>query len=141
MNGKQLNLFAPGLAVEYAIKEAMQIAAKESGLSRAQIVDEMEKLAGRSGVKLNTGSAARLTEDMLDKWLNPQESERMIPLKSLVIFCRVVGSLAPYRVMLAPLEAEVISGEDVILLQWAKAQQRIKEERKRLRRLEMQISG
>ncbi|MBF0418397.1 MAG: hypothetical protein HQL86_09140, partial [Magnetococcales bacterium] len=59
----------------------------------------------------------------------------------LVIFCRVVGNLAPYRVMLAPLEAEVISGEDVILLQWAKAQQRIKEERKRLRRLEMQISG
>lgn len=141
MNGKQLNLFAPGLNVEYAVKEAMQLAAKKSGLSRAQIVDEMEKVAGRNGIRLNSGSAARLTEDMLDKWLNPQESERMIPLKALTIFCWVTGSLEPYRVMLTPLEAEVITGEDVLLLQMAKSQQRIKTERRRLRRLEMQIDG
>lgn len=142
MNDQQLPLplYGPGLGgVEYAVKAAMREAAAGSGLTRPEIVARMEELAGRHGVKITSGSAPRLSEAVLEKWLNPQDGERVIPLKALPIYCRVVGSLAPLRELAGCLGAEVIDGEDLVLLGIARSQEKIRKEQRRLRQLKERL--
>lgn len=74
---RQLSLFdIPTFNVDKPLKEAMNAAAKKCGKSRAVIVDQMNDLAERFGVKLVTGNGESLTQDTLEKWLNPQETCR-----------------------------------------------------------------
>lgn len=135
------DLFTPSLNVTREVKEAMNRAAKESGLSRDQIVDRMVALGGDYGINLASGNAASLTVAVLDKWLNPAETERMIPLKGLPVFCQVVKSMEPIAAMAAPLGGKVIGPEDVRLLEWAKLSREVQTKRKRLQKLEQELEG
>jgi hypothetical protein len=97
------------------LKTSMAEAIKNSGLSRAQVVDEMNRLAAIAGIGVRT------TEAILDKWLARGSRNHLISVRDLPIFCQTVGSILPLRALL-PAGADVVSGDDLALLRWAKAE-------------------
>ncbi|MEM5788401.1 MAG: hypothetical protein AAGU11_13895 [Syntrophobacteraceae bacterium] len=97
------------------LKVSMKEAIDASGLSRAQIVDGMNRLATSAGLPTRT------TEAMLDKWVARGSRGHIISVRDLPTFCRAVGSLLPLNALLPP-GAEIVSGEDLLLLQWARAE-------------------
>ena len=107
---QQLNLFdQPTLNIARPIKDAMNKDVRESNLSREQIVDRMNLLADQHGVCLTRGTSKRLTVEVLEKWLNPSELTRQIPLKALPIFCAAIGSCSAIEVLTRPLRLRVIA--------------------------------
>lgn len=107
------------------LKAAMHEALKRSPLSRAQVVEDMNRLAGASGLN---GKGPKITESMLDKWV-ARGSAHIIPIKYLRIFCLVTQSFEPIAALLPP-GPEIIGPEDRALLIWA----RTETERRRLSR-------
>lgn len=110
------------------LKISMAEAIKDSGLSRAQVVDEMNRLAAVAGIGVRT------TEAILDKWLARGSRNHIISVRDLPIFCQTVGSILPIRALL-PVGIEVVSGEEVGLLRWARAEAERKRATKAARRL------
>jgi hypothetical protein len=97
------------------LKVAMAEAIKQSELSRPEIVDEMNRLASIAGI------AVRTTEAMLDKWLARGCRGHLISVRDLPIFCQSIGSIAPLMALL-PTGTEMVAGEDLKLLHWARAE-------------------
>lgn len=138
MKGQQLDLFT-SLNTLRDLKEAMNRAAAGCGRSRAQLVDRLNGLAERYGVRLMAGNGEKLTVDTLEKWLNPNDDERVIPLKAVSVFCAAVDSLEPLRALVAPLGGEVVGREDRLLLEWAREYHRARQARGRMRRIEQDL--
>ncbi|MDY6791545.1 MAG: hypothetical protein SWH54_09775 [Thermodesulfobacteriota bacterium] len=136
----QLSLFEiPTLNTVVEMKEILNRAAKNSGMSRSLIADKMNKLADRYGLSLVTGNGNRLTLDTLEKWLNPAEPGRQMPMRVLPVFCIVVGDFSPLKVLARPVGAKVIGKEDQKLLKWAKAYQQVRRGRRQMRILDPEI--
>jgi len=134
----QIPLFdTPTFNVTKLLKEAMHAAAKKCGLSRDQIVDGMNDLASRYGVNLVSNGA--LTLDTFEKWINPNELNRQMPMKALPIFCAVVRDTSAMDVMARPVGSQVIGHEDQQLLKWARAYHRERKARSERRRLEKEL--
>ena len=75
MTFQQIPLFdQPTFNTTKIQKEAMNQAAKRCGMSREQIVDKMNDLAGRYGVSLVSNGGLRL--DTFEKWINPNDLSR-----------------------------------------------------------------
>lgn len=135
----QADLFTPSLLnVDFAVKDAMNQAAKNCSLSREQIVDKMNNLASGYQIRLNQGNAKSLTTAMLEKWLS-REDPRRIGYHALVVFCKVTGSLEPISALAAPLCGRVISGEQIMRLEWAEAQIDLKKAKKRAKQLDDEV--
>jgi hypothetical protein len=121
------------------LKAAMSQVIKECSLSREQIVEDMNRLAGMCGITCN-GNSQKVTEAILDKWVAPGASGHNIPIRLLPIFCRVVGSNLPLQVYAAAfLDAKVISREDHKIFEWAKAEIDCRQARKRSRRIAQEV--
>lgn len=136
----QLNLFSqPSLNVLRDLKREMAVTADRCGLSRGTLCDKMNGLAERYGVRLVKGNGHRLSLATLEKWLNPEDSERVIPVKALPVFCAVVGSVEPMRVLVEPLGWRIINEQDAKLLAWAEHYQAVKKTRKKMRKLEAEL--
>jgi hypothetical protein len=101
------------------LKIAMNEALKGCGLSRAQVVDDMNRLAARAGMRGEDRQA--VTETIIDKWVARGSRAHIIPLKLLPIFCQATGSLLPVQALM-PAGSEIVSGEDLVCLRWAKAE-------------------
>jgi hypothetical protein len=108
------------------IKSAMQEALRGCNMSRAQVAEDMNRLAVRSGIK---AEGRAITETILDKWTARSARAHLIPLRLLPIFCQVTGSLLPLQAMMPP-GSEVVSGEDLVCFKWAK----VERDRRRLAR-------
>lgn len=133
----QRSLFElPTFNVALELKEAMNAAAKRCGLSRQEITDRMNELAGRYGVCLVKGNGRGLTVESLEKWLNPVDTSRQIPTRALPIFCAVVNDVTALEILAKPLQAQVIGTKDQQLLRWAKAYFEARKCRKIMRQLE-----
>ena len=106
----QLGLFstAPTLNVLRDLKTAMAKAADATGLSRAELCARVNQLADRYGVRLVKGNGPNLTMATFEKWLNPEDKERVIPIKALPVFCAATDSIEPMQVLVAPLGWRVI---------------------------------
>lgn len=136
----QLNLFnQPSLNVLRDVKRQMAIAADNSGLSRDELCDRMNELAERYGVRLMKGNGRKLSLATLEKWLNPEDKERVIPVKGLPVFCAVVDSVAPMRVLTEPLGWRIIDKKESKLLAWAEHYQAAKVSRAQMRKLESEL--
>jgi hypothetical protein len=137
---KQLNLFnQPSLNIGKGLKECLARTAKESRYSREELLDRMNDLAARYGVRLVKGNGTGLTMATLEKWLNPEAMEHVPGINSLVIFCAAADDLAAIREVIAPLGGMLIDENDVKLLLWAKEYQRAKDARIRMRKLEQDL--
>lgn len=137
---KQLSLFnQPSLNINRTLKEQMAHRAKESQWSREEILDRMNDLANRYGVRLMKGNAKALTMTTFEKWLNVSAMEHIPPVNSLVIFCAAIGDNSPMRVLMEPLGEAVIDDSDVKLLLWAKEYRRAKSARQNMKKLEAEF--
>ncbi len=106
---KQLFLFdQSSFNILQPLKQTMAKAAKECGMSREEICEQMNNLAERHGIRLMKGNGRYLNVTALEKWLNPMDTERVIILKALPIFCAVVDSEKPMLVMVKPLGFRLI---------------------------------
>ncbi|MDD2467731.1 MAG: hypothetical protein PHI97_27440 [Desulfobulbus sp.] len=137
----QLGLFstAPTLNVLRDLKTSMAHAAKETGLSREELCDRINQMADRYGVRLVKGTGPNLTMDTLEKWLNPEDKERVIPAKGLPVFCAAVNSIEPMQVMVAPLGWRVIDEKRAKLLQLAELDQEVKQKQAIMKKLKAEI--
>jgi len=134
----QIPLFdAPTFNITKLQKEGMNAAAKNCGLSRDQIVDQMNDLANRYGVNLVSNGVLKL--DTLEKWINPNDLSRQMPMKALPIFCAVVRDTSAMDVLARPVGRKVIGHEDQQLLKWARAYHRERKARSERRRLEKKL--
>ncbi|MBF0311726.1 MAG: hypothetical protein HQL56_19620, partial [Magnetococcales bacterium] len=113
---QQPDLFAPSLNSVRDFKEALNRATRESGLSRAQILDKLNAVAGRYGINLAAGNAGKLSLETLEKWLNPEAEAHVPPLKALPVLMRVIGSPAVLEALVGCLGWRVIEGQDVVRL-------------------------
>ena len=142
MAAKQLGLFdQPTISsVVRDVKTAMNSAVKKSNLSREQVRDRMNDLASRHRVKLNGGNAKTLSKDVFEKWLNIEDDVRIPSLKALTIFCAALETAEPMAALALPLGFQVIGDTDIRLLEWARCQQQVKKARKKIRKLEEELS-
>lgn len=137
----QLGLFttAPTLNVLRDLKVAMAQAAKATGLSREALCDRINELADRYGVRLVKGTGPNLTVDTLEKWLNPEDKERVIPTKALSVFCAAVESTMPMQVLVAPLGWRIIDDKQAKLLQLAELDMDVKRKQAMMKKLKAEI--
>jgi len=137
---QQLSLFdRPTLNVGRAVKDALNRAARESGLSREQLVDRMNELAERHGVHLTRGNGRRLTLEVFEKWLNPADLTRQMPLKALPVFCAAAGDRSALEALAAPLGLRVIGSNEQRRLEWADAKLAVKAANRRIRQIEAEL--
>lgn len=136
----QISLFnAPTFNIVRVQKESMKAAAKKCGLSREQIVEQMNDLAGRYGVNLASNGVLKL--ETFEKWINPNELNRQMPMKALPIFCAVVNDTSAIDALSRPVGCRVIDHDDQQLLKWARAYFKAKDARQTMRCLERGIDG
>ena len=137
----QLGLFttAPTLNVLRDLKVAMATAAKATGLSREALCDRINELADRYGVRLVKGTGPNLTVDTLEKWLNPEDKERVIPTKAITVFCAAVESTEPMQVLVAPLGWRIIDDKQAKLLQLAELDMDVKRKQAMMKKLKAEI--
>ncbi|MDH5524482.1 MAG: hypothetical protein OEY01_10895 [Desulfobulbaceae bacterium] len=137
---KQLDLFnRPSFhTITRDIKSAMNQAIKKSNLKREQVLDLMNDLAERRGVRMN--GKGGLSKDTFEKWLNVEEESRMPGIKGLTIFCAVLGTASPLEPMTRLLGHMIIEGNDIAMLEWARRYHKTKDLRKQMRKLEEEIS-
>lgn len=137
----QLGLFttAPTLNVLRDLKVAMATAAKATGLSREALCDRINELADRYGVRLVKGTGPNMTVDTLEKWLNPEDKERVIPTKAMTVFCAAVESIEPMQVLVAPLGWRIIDEKKSKLLALAELDRDVKRKKAMMRKLEAEI--
>lgn len=132
----QLSLFAPGLDTDPAVKAAMREVARTCGLSREQICDRMNELAGQAGIRLGGGNAKSLAVATLEKWLNPLDREHIPSARAIGVFCRAVGSFEPLQALAAPHGLRLIDEEQARKLRMAEIEEEmeaLKRERQRLK--------
>lgn len=137
----QLGLFssAPTLNVLRDLKTSMAKAAKETGLSRDELCDRINQLADRYGVRMVKGPGQNLSLDTLEKWLNPEDKERVIPVKAISIFCAAVESVEPFQVLVAPLGWRVINDKQAKLLWLAELDQEVKQKQAIMKKLKSEL--
>lgn len=136
----QLSLFdQPTFNTIHPQKEAMNQAVRESGLSREQIVEKMNSLAVKYGVSLANGNNKELTIAIFEKWLNPADPSRQMPMRALPIFCAICGDPGPMEVLAMPTGFQIIGQEDQQLLKWARAYQKARAARQTMKRLEPDV--
>jgi len=135
---RQLDLFGQptigGLVRD--LKLSMSQVVKNSGLSRAQVLDLLNDFAQQYRVKLNGGNAKMLSGDTLEKWLNPGDEARVPSMVAVTVFCVVMRTSEPISVMARLLGSMVIDGEEIDLLEWAKLQRQMKATRAKMRKIE-----
>lgn len=123
--------------VVHDVKTALSTAVRESSESREQVLDRVNTLAKRHGIKLS-GNAG-LSKDMFDKWLNAEDDSRVPGIKGLVLLCLALDTAEPLDAIARTIGAKVISGDDITLLELARAQQEHKRLRKKMRKLEEEL--
>lgn len=114
--GVQMGLFGHlSLDVLPSLKAEMGKALRSCGLSREQVVDEINHLAEQSGISLS------LTINTLEKWLAPSATRHVIPLRVLPLFCRVTGSTRPVEILAAALGLVVVGPREQALIHLGEA--------------------
>ncbi len=133
----QLDLFSQPVlgAVIRDMKVSMNETASTCGYSRETILDRMNELAMRHGLRLNK-NAKGLTMATFEKWLNVNELAHYPGQVALAVFCVACGDTKSVAVLAAPAGGMVIHGNDIKLLKWARAYHQAKELRQKMRDLE-----
>jgi hypothetical protein len=98
--------------VKAAIGESIRV----SGLSREQVVDEMNKLIELNGIGVKK---IPISKSLLEKWIAPSSIHEMPP-KYWPIFAATVNSYAHYRAQLEALGLQVIGGDEISIYEYGK---------------------
>ena len=101
-----------------SLKQEMRLALKRSRLSRDEVAAAMKKELAEQGIN------ATVTRNTVDNWCKDSDPSRVIPLRYLPAFCKVVETLRPAAALVWPLGAAVVGPEDAALLDAARARVR-----------------
>lgn len=134
---RQLHLFRPSLNPVPRLKSAMRQTLKECRYSREQVVDRLNELASREG--LRTGRSDKISVALLDAWVAESKTGHVIPLELLPAFCLATESLAALEVVAASCGAGVIDERDSKILESAKLDLELKRLSRRKRKLEREL--
>ncbi len=138
MPSRQLSLLNLPADPTAAVKATLAQAVRESGKSRAEVLDALNALAASAGIRLNR-NAKTLSPDVWDKWLNPIDREHLPSLAALTIICRVLGP-APLAVLAqASGGYHCITDQQAKLLRMAEIDREIAERKREKKRLEASI--
>jgi len=134
---KQLPLFGgKSLNPVPDLKREMALAAKASGLSRQQIVDQMNVLIEVERLRTR-GKDGLVTLDMLNKYLAP-EADIVIPTQLIKIFGTVTANPGPAQT-LAPEGYRLFGPAEIIKLEFAENLLAGRKAQRRCRRLAEQL--
>ena len=129
----QLDLFNnQSLNPTFEIKRQLRLELSRCGLSRDEVVDRMNGIAVREGLRKSISKAS------LDGWTKDSDPDRLPSLPWLTIFCRVVDSAAPIAAMIHPLGCGVVDPDDQVLLTWARAE---KEKRRAMKKAKLALEA
>ena len=113
----QMGLFASGPSnPAFEIKRAIKSALSRCGMSRAQVVDRLNKAADSAGI------STKVTLPILNSWTKASDLNRLPSPAWLVILCFVLKDVSPIRAMLAPLNLDLVDSDGQALMTWAKAE-------------------
>jgi len=116
-DGEQLNLFkGQSINPTHEIKRQIKLIMSTSRLSRDEIVDKMNSIATRDGIK---GSVSKST---IDSWTKDSDPTRLPSIPWLIIFCKVMDNMSPVAAIAEALGLEVIGAEGSRILRWGKAE-------------------
>jgi hypothetical protein len=101
----QEKLFDPGMSegdldVSMIFRDALSQALRKTDVSRHMVAARISELTNHS-----------ISKDMLDKYTS-SNLDYGFRAEDLTAFCHAVGSIEPFRVLLAPLGYEIISPEE-----------------------------
>jgi hypothetical protein len=106
------------LNIDLLFRAALARAIKESGLSRIQIAAKMSEILD-----------VEITKAILDSWTaESREGVNRFPACYLPVFCHVVGSIEPLRVLADLIGSYVIQGPEALDL----AEKRIQDQERKL---------
>ena len=125
----QLKLFSrQNLNPTFEIKRILRLVLSASNLSRDQVVDRMNDLSSREGIK---GSISKAT---LDSWTKDSDPARLPSITQLILFCSIMETTEPMRPIIATLGGELLGPEDLKVFKYGKAEIEKKKAMKRARR-------
>lgn len=133
---RQGNLFGPSLNPTLRLKGAMRQAVKDCRFSREEIVARMNAQAVLEG--LGGRRNQKLTVAALDGWL-AESKETLPPVEILPLFCWAAESLLPWQVLASCNGAEVITDDDLVLMELARVDRESKKLSRRRASLVQQI--
>lgn len=120
---------------DHAVKVALVRAVAASGMSREQVLDEVNELAELQRITITGGRAKRLEMSIWEKWLNPKERGHHPSSRALYVLCQALDDLSPLDALAECLGAKVIGPEEKKLLEMAQIDIKIAELQKRRREL------
>ena len=145
MKQKQASLFditsspeeAVGLAgMMPAIRAAMNRTAADYESGRKLLVDAVIEIARREAVPMTSGGGKAITQDMLDKWLQPSDRGHAPSLEMIICFCLATGDASPITPILQLLGLCAVSQADLGYLEYGKACDSLKKAKKHKEMLE-----
>lgn len=148
MKQKQASLFditslpeeAVGLAgMMPAIRAAMNRTASEYEPGRKLLVDAVIEIAKREAVPMTPGGGKAVTQDMLDKWLQPSDRGHAPSLEMIMCFCLATGDASPIKPILQLLGLCAVSQRDFEYLEYGKACAAARAARETKRKLEARL--
>lgn len=123
-----------------AVRAAMRdVAGSEESEGRKLLVERINEIAHRAGVRLTGGNTAVVSKATLDKWLSPSDTSHPPSIMALIVFCIATGNVEPLRVVAQVLGIDLMSVEDRKFRDYGKAVLEMKSARDRLRKLEMEL--
>lgn len=113
----QLGLFTDNeLNPTYGIKRQIRLALSNTSLSRDQVVDRMNEIARREGLRKTVSKAT------LDSWCKDSEPDRLPAPPWLTILCHVLGTTDPIGPILKALGWGLVNERGRKMLEWAEAE-------------------
>lgn len=131
------NCVAAGLMP--ALKSTMRTCLDDTGLSREQVLDRMNKIAQAAGVRLTAGNSKSLGMATFEKWLNPADRDHLPGILALNVFCRAVDNVAPLSVQIQLHGYEVMGPDDRFARDYGRACLAERDARRKKRQMEAAI--
>lgn len=123
-----------------AIKAAMRdVAGAEESEGRKMLVERLNEVAQKAGVKLTSGNTPAVGKATLDKWLSPSDQSHTPSIMALLAFCCATGNVEPLRVAARILGMDLMTLEDKKLRDYARAILDEKAARQRKNKLEKEL--
>ena len=100
------------------------------------LVDKINLITTEAEIRLTGGQGTSISKDTLDKWLSPSDTSHPPSVLAVLGFCRVCDNFEALRVIVQAVGMDLMTPEDRRLRDYAEADLKMKEARKRKRRLE-----
>ena len=120
-----------------AVRAAMRRAAgAPDSVGRKGLVDKINLITTEAEIRLTGGQGTSISKDTLDKWLSPSDTSHPPSVLAVLVFCRACDNFEALRVIVQAVGMDLMTPEDRRLRDYAEADLKMKEARKRKRRLE-----